>query len=252
MRRTALILILLFGASRLHAFYPLDLSDHPHFFKRAVGDVELANLIAYWKLDENTGTSASDSAGSFTGTLVNAPSWVVGISGSALTFSAASSQNVNIPSSVIGNASAFTINLWFNNNDSTTGMLYGEATAGSANPRIFVDINDPAGNIGFGVLDDSGNDGFLSTSGLSLNNNNWHMATAVMYDVSHRDIFIDGVFKAGNNSNLPSNRTTNDANIGVLHNNAFNNYLNRTVDQVRIYNVAITTAQIVNIYNAQK
>jgi len=46
-----------------------------------------ADLVGYWKLDEGSGTIAYDSSGNGNdGTLVNNPTWIVGISGGALEF----------------------------------------------------------------------------------------------------------------------------------------------------------------------
>jgi hypothetical protein len=38
-------------------------------------DPQYANLVDYWKLDENGGVTARDSRGAFDGTLVNGPTW---------------------------------------------------------------------------------------------------------------------------------------------------------------------------------
>ena len=46
-----------------------------------------ATLVGFWNLNENTGTTATDDSGSGnTGTLINAPQWIPGESGSALNF----------------------------------------------------------------------------------------------------------------------------------------------------------------------
>jgi hypothetical protein len=50
-------------------------------------DVLEEGLAGYWKLDENTGTSATDASGNgSTGTLTNGPTWSTGKIGSAVTF----------------------------------------------------------------------------------------------------------------------------------------------------------------------
>src|SRR3989338_8630665 len=46
----------------------------------------LQGLVAYYKLDEGSGTTATDSRGGYTGTLTNAPTWVTGKSGNAVSF----------------------------------------------------------------------------------------------------------------------------------------------------------------------
>ena len=43
-------------------------------------------ILAYWKLDEDSGTAVSDSVGTFTGILVGDPTWTNGRVGNALDF----------------------------------------------------------------------------------------------------------------------------------------------------------------------
>ena len=43
-------------------------------------------LVSHWKMDETTGTTASDSAGTNTGTLINSPTWTTGKLNNALSF----------------------------------------------------------------------------------------------------------------------------------------------------------------------
>src|SRR3981189_591704 len=62
-----------------------------------------SGLIGYWKFDENSGTTAADSAGSHPGTLVNGPAWTAGRINSALQFNASDDGNDrNDPRVVIG------------------------------------------------------------------------------------------------------------------------------------------------------
>lgn len=47
----------------------------------------LGDLVGYWKLDEGSGTKAADSSGKGNnGTLMNKPTWIPGVQGSALEF----------------------------------------------------------------------------------------------------------------------------------------------------------------------
>jgi hypothetical protein len=42
------------------------------------------NLLAWWRFDETSGTTAKDSAGNYDGTLINGPTWTTGIIDGAL------------------------------------------------------------------------------------------------------------------------------------------------------------------------
>ncbi|MHC4587159.1 MAG: LamG domain-containing protein, partial [Planctomycetota bacterium] len=52
-----------------------------------------ADLVAHWKLDDGSGTTATDSVGSNHGTFVGNPQWIEGIKVGALDFDGASSVN---------------------------------------------------------------------------------------------------------------------------------------------------------------
>jgi len=78
------------------------------------GDIT-SNLVAHWKLDETSGTSAADSSGGgYTGTYVNTPTLgaggALGGASKAVTFATASSQKVNATNPV--SAYPFTVALW--------------------------------------------------------------------------------------------------------------------------------------------
>lgn len=248
-----LFLLLLIGLAVRPAWaYDGQAATYPPYYDRfSVG------LATYLKLDEGAGTSAADSNGLHTGTLVNTPVWAAGIAGQALTFTGASSQRVSLANAApIGNNGAFTLNAWIKSSDAgTTGLIfYAEAIATSLNPRMFFNLNDgTAGSIGFGMLDDAGTDGFFQTGNIGANDGIFHMVTFVQTSKSKRDIFMDGVWRLGKaNVTLGACSPTN-ANIGVMqNNNTFNNYFTGTVDQLRIYNVALSTAQIVDLYKAQR
>jgi hypothetical protein len=72
-------------------------------------------LVAYWKFDEVSGTTASDSSGNGnTGTLVNGPVWTAGRVGNALFFDGIN-DNVTVPdSNSLDLSSSFTLSAWVN------------------------------------------------------------------------------------------------------------------------------------------
>jgi len=88
------IMMVLAGAGLAHA----DLTD---------------GLIAHWALDETSGTTATDSAGSNDGTLVNGPTWVTGQIGGALNFDGADDY-VNIPYTSSFQLPVFSVSAWIN------------------------------------------------------------------------------------------------------------------------------------------
>src|SRR5262249_15913156 len=78
-------------------------------------NVTPTGLVAYWKFDEGSGTTVSDSSGNGnTGTLVNRPLWTTGRVGNALFFDGID-DNITVPdSNSLDLSSSFTLSAWVN------------------------------------------------------------------------------------------------------------------------------------------
>ena len=87
---------------------PLFLSPQPARADTATG------LISNWKLDESSGASAADSAGTNTGTLTNGPAWTTGKIGGALSFDSVDDYiDLGNPTS-LQLTGAMTVSTWVN------------------------------------------------------------------------------------------------------------------------------------------
>src|SRR4030095_10522659 len=77
--------------------------------------VSPSDLVAYWKFDEGSGTSAADASGNGnTATLVNGPVWTAGRVGNALYFDGIN-DNLTVPdSNSLDPSSSFTLSAWVN------------------------------------------------------------------------------------------------------------------------------------------
>ena len=74
-----------------------------------------SDLVAYWKFDEGTGTTAADSSGNGnTGTLMNGPLWTAGIAGNALYFDGIDDNVTVLDSNSLDLSSSFTLSAWVN------------------------------------------------------------------------------------------------------------------------------------------
>ena len=77
-----------------------------------VANASTGAVVAYWKLDEGTGTIAGDATGhGNVGTLLNGPSWIAGKHGQALAFDGLASS-VRVPSTSALNSYPLTIAFW--------------------------------------------------------------------------------------------------------------------------------------------
>jgi hypothetical protein len=77
------------------------------------GDIT-SGLVAYYKFDESSGSSAADSSGNgYTATLQGGGTFSAGIQGNALTLSG-SSQYASLPTGVVGGFTAYSVAAWVN------------------------------------------------------------------------------------------------------------------------------------------
>ena len=213
-----------------------------------VGEVggSSGNLIGWWKLDETSGTTASDSSGSgnsgtLNGTLSFSSNSVAGKVGKALVFS--SGESINVANT---NPRQLTLMGWFKSTPDTTQMLITNA--------------QDAWGLRAHWPDNGRGPTFDVTAAATVNaydsanytDGNWHHVAGT-YDGSVARLYIDGV----NGNNSPSSSTSGAPSVtGAIiigkHGNAASNYFVGTMDDLRIYNKALTAAEIQAIYNATK
>ena len=205
-------------------------------------------LVGYWPLDEGTGTTAYDVSGNGNvGTLVNGPSWTGGkVGNGALLFNASSSQYVNVSATSSLNSSGFaglTVSGWVNFQTVTTGGAlvmknsdYGmRLNTSGITPYFTTSVNGWASKAAYSY---------------SFNAGVWYF-TAFTYASGTETVFLNG------NPVLVSHAYSGSLSGGsgslqisdVVWDPSF---INGTLDDVRVYNRALSAAEIATLYNAEK
>jgi hypothetical protein len=205
-------------------------------------------LVGYWKFDEGSGNIAADSSGNGNnGTLENAPGWVNGENGSGLSFDGVDDFVLVPDSSSLHISGAVTVMAW---------VYLPSGSDCSGHPKILskngpsnvldleLSIQDNAGHVGFGV----GGvypDNYLVSTG-SVPRNLWtHIAAT--YDGSLLKIYLNGVFDSSLAFTGGIN-TDNDRPLTIGKNNfypwSYEYWLNATIDEVRVYNRALSQQEI--------
>ncbi len=197
-----------------------------------------SGLVGYWKMDETAGTTAYDFSGSGNnGTLAGAvlPAPVSGQISGALSFNGTSSK-INLGSVAVG-ANA-TITAWVKTtaggevpvfSNRTTGTLYFGMTSGK-----------------FFIYDNAATPSPSMVSNNAVNTNTWHHIAWVSNGATST-MYIDGVLdKSQAQTRVGS---TGVSNIGWDASN-ITEYFPGSIDDVRVYNRALSASEVKSIYNA--
>jgi hypothetical protein len=207
-------------------------------------------LVGWWKLVDGAGTTCLDASGNAnTGTTHNAPTWVAGHIGNstnsnnALNFVAASNQYVvtasvtNIPKI---NASQ-TLSAWINipSTAATYDILVPELNGSGANQLRITGGNADVSQWG----------GTNTITGGAVSINTWHMLTWTYNSVGPvNTIYIDGVQSGGTTATATQNFTPTAVYIGAYGAGAGNENFGGTIDDARIYNRALSAADVAQLY----
>lgn len=211
-------------------------------------------LVAWWTFDEGSGTTVRDPVGNNTGTLVNSPTFVPGKSGKALSFNG-TTQGVSItgsPSFATAN-SAFAVSVWVklaNFSVRYPHILTLQSDSGT-NPWELILSNDASY---LGVLI-----GSTTTWAKEKTNtpaasfvNSWHHIS-VSYSgagaatADNFTIYLDGVLTA-HNAAADFSSLSNSTTIALPPAGGSVNIFSGLIDDVRIYNRALTASEVLALY----
>ena len=191
-------------------------------------------LVAEWKFDEGSGTTASDTAGSSHGTLVNGPLWTTGKKGGALSFDGVNDYVNAASSSIPSGTGAFEAWVYPKGYDSD---VVSSGVPGN-DFRIYLK-SIGSSNYGFYVYRE---DRIITALKPPLNE--WtHLV--LVWNSSGTMLYFNGNFQA-QNTVAPRAFSQTGINIGRYTQAQF--YFNGLIDEVRIYNRALSAAEIQQIY----
>jgi hypothetical protein len=201
-----------------------------------------SDLIAYWKFDEATGTTATDSSGNRnTGTLMNGPQWTPGIVGTALYFDGVSHNVTVMDSNSLNPSKAFTLSAWVKPASTFADFrsilaknykyyLYASGTG-------FCGDGSPLGGI------HEGSDIAVCQPFL-LPTNTW-TNLGLTYDGSTLVLYRNGVATVSSPISTALSPTAGTLQIGASE---YGEYFKGAIDEVRIYNRALTATDIQNVF----
>jgi len=198
------------------------------------------NLVGYWKFDEGSGTTANDSSGhGNNGTLIGGPTWVDGVVGKCLSFDGVNDY-VEIPN-VLNQSTTeqeWSVTAWVNIKDTgstqylVAGINLGVSLAWYTTDKLLLYLNSGAND--YYVYSDQA--GLLTDKG-------WHFVTFVFRNSDgYRKIYIDGEDHTGGGPNHTSTP------VGLSGTWQIGQKVDGLIDEVRIYNRALTAEEIKALY----
>ncbi len=235
--------------------------DDLRLYSRALGASEIASLyraggivgkqsskqglVGYWPLNEGRGSKAGDFSGNGSNcTFYGSPSWTSGPRGSAINFPASTDYMLCGNNSVLNTGSSnFTLSAWVSRASSTsTSIIMGKRVYPPgyllyfAGTSLGVQVND-ASPIGY-------------TLGSFAEINTWRLITVVVQRTTNQVFYyLDGALQSTTALSAATGSTDNAGNFGISADGADTvNPLRGKIDDVRIYNRALSAAEVRALY----
>jgi hypothetical protein len=200
--------------------------------------------VLYLPFDKDDGSYARDRSGYNNHGVIYGASWVDGKYGKALSFSGTNNY-VEVASNSIFNLQEGTISLWFYANDVSKGeMLIGKDITGSYNWQFYRNNFWTVGQLGWlnYYLKTDDTVGSVLRSGI-FNVGQWYHTVFIFKPNGYYEMWMNGNrISYGTAADFRSWRTsTTYVRLGIGYNGS--------IDEVRIYNRALSQAEIIRLMN---
>lgn len=210
-------------------------------------------LVGYWPMNEATSTSAGDFSGNGNTaslSLLDHPAtansgWGMGKRGSGIVLNGSDDYAVIAHASPLS-LSSFTISMWYKA-DTFAGIgnfdtLITKDTSNNSN--YYIELTNDSPNCGFAVGVGDYHDHLAS---FDLTAGSWHHVTCVFDAVGDTiQIYVDGVERLNEAETGTPSTHTGELWFGNVP--SASQYVDGTMDEVRIYNRALTAAQVAALY----
>ncbi len=259
------------GASTYYVYYgnPSAISDDQGAFSQSeavsytVGALGSAakgpSPVAYWKFDDAQGTTAQDSSTNNNDGSISGASWVTEdqcLSGKCLRFDGSDDYVQVSDANPLDVTTNFTLSAWVRmnslptGNDTTDAQIINKGRDSTTTYAYTLQIQNGGGGNNKAIInlyDGSNNPNAASTSNIKVNE--WTFIAAT-YDGSSLKIYVDGKLEGTTATAVDPGVQTSPL---VLGKNAMttNRYLHGSIDEPKVYNQALSAAQILANFNAR-
>ncbi len=198
-------------------------------------------LIHRYSFSETGGTAVTDSVGgsSWNGTLPNGGTF----SGGQLTLASNASQYVSLPAGIVSTLSDFTIEVWAKLNSAATGVRFFDFGDNTTNYMLLTPQSGSTGKLRFAIRNPSNADQEINgPNALSAGVTN-HLAVTLNGNTGI--LYLNGAAVGTNSAMTLRPSSLGSTTRNWLGRSEFSNpYLNGVFDEFRVYNVALSPAEI--------
>lgn len=200
--------------------------------------------VGYWALDENSGTTARDDAADNDGTLTNGPTWVPGHAGSALQFNGGN-QYVDVGRTVLDTTGNYTASAWVKLDDASGAFQTVVSQDAASNSAFYLQYSGSDRRFAFSFA------GVRALAPSTPVAGQWYHLTGVRERVSGElRLYVDGQL-AGTASACLGEASTGPLVIGRgrFGGNPVD-YWGGAIDQVHVYDRALSGAEVKELYDS--
>ena len=215
-------------------------------------DGAAGSLIGHWNFNEGSGQTAADSTASNNdGTLgltasveSGDPTWVC--SNTALDFDG-SDDEVKLSSVSIGDSAAWSLTAWIkmsaDSGDKRT--IYGEGNTAQTE-YLYLQVAQGGDNVTFYSQDLFASNSAELIGTTSVEDDAWHLISVVQRSKTDRELYV-GTNSEHTNTDDPGTFSYNTASIGYLRTDWVADPFKGIIDDVRIYDYALSTGEIATL-----
>ena len=200
--------------------------------------------VAYWKFDEDTGTSLSDATGNgnngtWQGTLGS--QWTTGKINSAGNFNASSQRYVDVSANSALTPTNITVSAWINlSNISTEQMIASDYV--SNNTGWYMEVFQSKLNVGL-------NGNVQLQGGITLSSSTW-AHVVFTYDGATLKLYVNGALDSSKTTAAGISNTAHDMYIGAYTGNVNSDKLTGAIDEVGVWNRVLSAGEVTALYNS--